>query len=201
MTMWKQSMAGVLVLAGVGTALWTPSAQSQQPVPGPPATVPGPPHIDVFTAPQRATVYAVQPGQPPQWHNVLVGRGADEKSQRLGELVREYKSQDENADEAAKAATKEELTTLLREQFDARQAQRQQELADLEARVQKLRELLNRRQEARDEIVNSRLTELLRSADGLGWDEAGDVELRFTTSFDGLAPVAPMPAQPPRPGR
>ncbi|WP_165072758.1 hypothetical protein [Paludisphaera rhizosphaerae] len=57
----------------------------------------------------------------------------------------------------------------LGQEFDARQNRYDEELNQLEAKVQKLKDLARRRQEARDQIIDRRLDQLLRDAEGLGW--------------------------------
>lgn len=57
----------------------------------------------------------------------------------------------------------------LGQEFDARQNRYDEELKQLEAKVQKLKDLARRRQEARGQIINRRLEQLLRDAEGLGW--------------------------------
>ena len=57
----------------------------------------------------------------------------------------------------------------LREQFDARQRRHEEEIAALEARVAKLKELARKRGDNRDAIIRKRLDQLLSEAEGLGW--------------------------------
>ncbi|HEV3024616.1 MAG TPA: hypothetical protein VGX76_19205, partial [Pirellulales bacterium] len=59
----------------------------------------------------------------------------------------------------------------------------------IEARVKKLREVINKRNEAKRSIIDKRLDQLIREADGLGWNApaAGPTEgwnVRFF-EFDG----------------
>ena len=68
-------------------------------------------------------------------------------------------------------AAERKLTDALAEQFDARQTAREKELAALEAKVKKLRDLHDKRAAAKDEIVARRADTLLREAAGLGWGE------------------------------
>lgn len=61
------------------------------------------------------------------------------------------------------------VSTSLGQEFDARQQRYDEELKQLEAKVQKLKDLARRRLEARDQIIGRRLEQLLRDAEGLGW--------------------------------
>lgn len=84
----------------------------------------------------------------------------------LGNLLKEHAA----AADEAKAALRPRIQENLVSQFDARQKGRDLEIADLEAQVERLRDLHQRREAAKAEIVNARLAQLLRSAEGLGWD-------------------------------
>jgi hypothetical protein len=68
---------------------------------------------------------------------------------------------------------RDKIRTLLREvldkQFAVHHQRREEELAKLEARVRSLREILTKRSEQRQTIVDRRLEQLIRDAEGLGW--------------------------------
>ena len=75
---------------------------------------------------------------------------------------------------AAKDGTdRDKLRTQLRDvldkQFAVHHQRREEELAKLEARVRSLREILTKRSEQRQTIVDRRLEQLIRDAEGLGW--------------------------------
>lgn len=77
-------------------------------------------------------------------------------------------------DAARKTDLEKEIKAALGKQFDARQGAREQEVKNLEERVKQLRELFDKRQKAKNEIVDTRFQELLRASNGLGWgDDAG----------------------------
>ena len=61
------------------------------------------------------------------------------------------------------------MNELLEKQFSLRQKRHQEEIAGLEAKVKKLKELLEKRQENRREIISKRLDQILSNAEGLGW--------------------------------
>ncbi|MGQ0634433.1 MAG: hypothetical protein ACT4QC_07480 [Planctomycetaceae bacterium] len=73
----------------------------------------------------------------------------------------------------SRAAARAALTGMLKEQFVIRQQRREKEIAEIEERVKRLREALDKRAEAKEKIIERRLTQLLSDAEGLGWGEAG----------------------------
>ena len=64
---------------------------------------------------------------------------------------------------------KTQLSTILEKQFELRQQRHKKEIESLEAEVKKLRNLVDKRQENRREIVAKRLDQILQEAQGLGW--------------------------------
>ena len=72
-------------------------------------------------------------------------------------------------DETERQAIKADLTTALERQFEIQQQRRMNELAEIENRVQKLRELIEKRNQAKQTIVSKRCDQLLSELDGLGW--------------------------------
>jgi hypothetical protein len=81
-------------------------------------------------------------------------------------LLRKLAAADSDAN---RSAIKTQLKENLGKQFDARQKRHEQEIKTLEEKVKKLKELVLRRQESRDEIISRRLDQVLRDAEGLGW--------------------------------
>ena len=84
---------------------------------------------------------------------------ADQLAQQLGAAK----------SDAEKDKTKTRLREVLEKQFDSRQRRQEAEIEALEAQVKKLKELVQKRQENRREIVSKRLDQILRDAQGLGW--------------------------------
>jgi len=72
-------------------------------------------------------------------------------------------------DEDEKARIVKALPGVVATEFDARQEIRERELKQLEEQLRKLQELHQRRAKQRDQIVEERVRQLLRDADGLGW--------------------------------
>jgi hypothetical protein len=62
-----------------------------------------------------------------------------------------------------------QLGEILEKHFDFRQRRHEGEIAQLEAQVRKLRELVQKRQENRREIIARRMDVIVRDAEGLGW--------------------------------
>ena len=89
-----------------------------------------------------------------------------EHERRVQGLVRDWKAA---ISDNVRSAAEDNLRKALAEAFAARMAEHEQQVEELEARVQELRAQLDRRREKQDEIIDFRLEELLREAQGLGW--------------------------------
>lgn len=74
-----------------------------------------------------------------------------------------------NADEAQQQKMRSELGNALGRLFDIRESYKQEEIKNLEKRLQELKESLNTRKQNRENIVNRRLKELLNEKDDLRW--------------------------------
>lgn len=94
---------------------------------------------------------------------------AHEQSAR--QLIQQYRAAESGTD---RSDLQEKLATTVREHFETRQQLREKELAALEARVRRLRELHDKREDAKDEIVEQRVEQLIREAEGLGWSNGGE---------------------------
>ncbi|HWY88937.1 MAG TPA: hypothetical protein VNX28_19645 [Gemmataceae bacterium] len=82
-------------------------------------------------------------------------------------VVKEYIKTD---NEAQRGKLKTKLSDVLAKEFDLQQKRREIELARLETHMKKLRDMMNKRNTARRTIVEQRLDQLLREAEGLGWN-------------------------------
>jgi hypothetical protein len=82
------------------------------------------------------------------------------------ELLRRWK---ETKDEAERGKIKDELNKILATEFQDHLGQQEKEIAALEAKVQKLRGQLEVRRSKQEEIIDFRVQQLLRDAEGLGW--------------------------------
>jgi hypothetical protein len=86
--------------------------------------------------------------------------------QEVAKLVAEYAKTEE---EAERAKLKTKLTDALSKQFDLQQKRRERELARVEAQLKKLRDLMKKRSDERKSIIEKRVDQLVRDAEGLGW--------------------------------
>jgi hypothetical protein len=84
----------------------------------------------------------------------------------VGPLINEWQAAEE---EAERGEIETKLHTTLQKQFTDRLARHESEVEQLEARVRQLREQVDLRRERQEEIVNFRMQQLLREAQGLGW--------------------------------
>lgn len=126
-------------------ALFVPNPGPLTPVVSPPGAFYG----SDYTLPTASTRNA---------ESLLVHR-TEELARKLGETK----------SEADRSQIKTELGELLEKQFSLRQKRHQEEIAALEAKVKKLKDLVEKRQENRREIIAKRLDQILSNAEGLGW--------------------------------
>jgi hypothetical protein len=119
----------------------------------------------------------------------------------MGQLVERWKT-------AREAGERNEIEGTLREmlqsEFSARLAAHEREIKELEEKVRQLRDRLNLRREKQAEIVDHRLQQILREAQGLGWgtEETGGTTFHFSNTPYGMAgpqyvpavPIEPQPA-------
>ena len=71
--------------------------------------------------------------------------------------------------DAQRSEVRTKLSENLGKQFDLRQKRHGLEIEALETQVKKLRELVRKRQDSREEIISRRVDQILREAEGLGW--------------------------------
>jgi hypothetical protein len=81
-------------------------------------------------------------------------------------LVRRLAHANKDAD---KKELKETLEKVLGKQFDLRQQRHTLEIETLEAEVKRLKQLVQKRQESRSDIIAKKLDQLLQESEGLGW--------------------------------
>jgi hypothetical protein len=97
------------------------------------------------------------------WPATTPAGSFDQESEQLARQLAQAKSDDDRDKLKAK------LGEVLGKQFDQRQRRHQAEIQALEAQVKKLRDLVEKRQENRREIIARRLEQILRESQGLGW--------------------------------
>ena len=103
--------------------------------------------------------------RPPGYVNPLAAEWAEAEGQANAALEAYKQTEDATAQHEIKAS----LTKALECQFDVRQKRRVGELEEIEARVKKLRDLIEKRNQTRQTIVSKRVDQLLSEIDGLGW--------------------------------
>ena len=86
------------------------------------------------------------------------------------QLVHDYVKAEKEDD---KKEIRKKLADALAKEFDAHMERQQKELADLEKQIADLRSLLKKRQEAKTAIIDHRMDQLIRDAEGLGWTAPG----------------------------
>ena len=128
---------------------------------------------------------------------VLKTHGGPEPMHQIREAAAALSAAD---DDDAREDAERELNELLNEYFEEDMKRREQELAEVEARVKKLRELLERRREKRDDIIRLQIEVLRNEADGLGFFSGEGPRGPWNSAFQFTAdPFAPSQKVPPRP--
>jgi hypothetical protein len=98
------------------------------------------------------------------------------------QLAAQYGRAD-NEDDRRKLAA--DIRVLVEKQFAMRQARRLEELRRLQAELRRLEQIHQRREQQRDAIIDIRVEQLLRDADGLGWGGPDrDRYLNFRSAVD-----------------
>jgi hypothetical protein len=134
-------------------------AQTPSPSPTPPAGVqtplPGTIIVDTNPVNTRTYTYSFNPDST-----------TDSSDHQTNELLGKWKTAKDDSD---RDHVQKQLREHLKTQFQARAAGHEKEIEQLEAKVKELREQLALRRQKEDEIVDFRLQQLLREAQGLGW--------------------------------
>ena len=100
--------------------------------------------------------------------------------------------QKQTEEDAERTKIKAKLSEALNKQFEQQQKRRELELARAEAQLKKVRELMKKRGEERKTIVEKRLDQLVREADGLGWTAPPAVGPNRTNGqSSSVAPLGP----------
>ncbi|HEY1377057.1 MAG TPA: hypothetical protein VGF55_09700 [Gemmataceae bacterium] len=167
---WGRTLAG----GGFAAALVLAAGWTSQPVAG---QAPGTTAVErprdnasfgqpaAETSPPAASLPA-DPSDPTRRFHSAGSDWANHGDGQIAQLARQY-SKAAKADE--KADIRKKLSEALGRQFDDLAGRQQKELEALERRVADLRALLKRRHDARDQIIDRRLDQVLREAEGLGW--------------------------------
>jgi hypothetical protein len=145
----------------LGTANGPRPAAAPVPQPNSVPAIPPPPATPGGTSPfytSRPGVWTIN-GEGFSAEDAAVGRHAHQLAQAF---AREKSDSD-------REKIKGQLGDLLKEQFDKRQKRHEDEIKQLEAQIKKLRDLVDKRQENRREIISRRLDQIVRESQGLGW--------------------------------
>ena len=163
-----------------------PTAPSAKPVQLTPPAAPAPP-ASIFYVPSAATTS----------NYMVFGSPAAQQDGEVRRLMDHYRA---TKDENERARIAKELPGLIAMQFDARQEARERELKQLEDQLQKLKELHAKRGQQKEQIIDERVRQLLREADGLGWGSDTEVP-RGLSSGPGIGskPLDPFAHEEPRP--
>jgi hypothetical protein len=126
------------------------------------------------------------------------GEGHDEALHELVQLDAQLAGESQQlieqyagaADDERRAKLREQLAGTLDRQFDAQQKLRELEVSRIEARVKKLRGLIDKRNMAKRTIIDKRLDQLIRDAEGLGWNspDASGASVDPTVHFQHVQP-------------
>jgi hypothetical protein len=204
--------SGLLAGAAIIIALYATDSMIAQGPPFDPAPATASPPV----APPAVNVLLTSPSQPiptpppPGVNAILFQDGVVRhtltapwagRTAEISRIMAEYTATES---EAVKTRAKESLKELLEKEFDERQQAREAQLKELETELARLRNLHAERARARNNIVDARVLELLRTASGLGWDlpeEEGRANnrygLEFLPSNPGSGVPATIPALPP----
>ncbi|QDV40967.1 hypothetical protein Enr13x_08050 [Stieleria neptunia] len=129
-------------------------------------------------------------------------------AERIGPLVEQILGSVTGADTVQ---LKEQLESMLGNQFDAMLTEQKDQIDELSRRLERLKSQHQARTEARQEIIGRRINELLRQPDPLAWDPNASrrSDNRFpqdpvsisdvSTSASGFALPAPLTQPPPPP--
>ena len=176
-------------------ALGTGAAPGQTPAPQPPATTTAPAPSAWTPAQGTYTTYPMLGDYGAQTHLYRTASASPKEAElerQSRDLARQY-GKTENRDERDKI--REKLNDALRQQFDAQQQRRKDEIKQIEEQLKKLQDLMRKREDSKSTIVQRRLEQLLQEADGLGWTSSDPA----TTLLPGLFPQAVPPAATPSP--
>jgi hypothetical protein len=144
--------------------------------------------------PRTEAGYVEYGGESPSRMGGMPGRERQIDPRQTQRLIERWKTSKEAA-EREKLET--ELRQLLKREFASRLAVHEREIKQLEEKIRQLRERLSLRKEKQEEIVEHRLQQILREAQGLGWgSEGGRSESVFQQTTDAAAPAASDPFAP-----
>jgi hypothetical protein len=87
------------------------------------------------------------------------------KKRQVAKLIESYAHAETDAQ---RSKIKSVLATTLEKEFELQQKRRDLDLVRVKARLKKVRDLMKKRGEPRQSIIDKRLDQLIREAEGLG---------------------------------
>ncbi len=144
-------LCGATLLA-IGSAWGQPPRARQVPIP-----------VEDFVPAQRGQpVFDPNPG-----FSVPQPVEADQFMIETNELIDAYR---QSSDDKIRAGLRTKLGAVLAKKFDSQHQRREQEIAELKARLKQLTDLHTKRTAERKGIIDRHAERLLREVDGLGWE-------------------------------
>jgi hypothetical protein len=139
--------------------------------------------VQESTPPSQTRTYSSLDQEPVQYNTYSVatrrmpGGPADPELERLNQedrtleiesqrLVAAYRKAKEGQEQSG---LRRQLADVVTRHFDVRQQRREREVAQLEERIRRIRESIDARQSSREELIQLRLEQLIREADGLAF--------------------------------
>lgn len=175
---WLLALAAGLGMYGLSLA-----QEATAPAAGQPLVPPATSAASSLDVPAAESLYAgSMPGMPGRVNAVPSIRQA-------AEAVRDAQGSEAKADAQAK------LSDYLAKYFDDDMIRREKELKQIEQRVAKLRELLDRRRNSKQEIIDLQAKVALNEAEGLGFYEGGQNAPGSSGYGGGLAPPTADPSE------
>jgi hypothetical protein len=169
----------LLLIAAVGSTALVASAQTpsaytitarvpdgpQDVVPHPVPVPPQPPGTPGYApdAPNVLMHYSVNEHRPHLFTWKAEESGLSRQAEVFARQLAEAKS------DGDREKIKGQLAEVLEKQFDQRQKRHEEEIKQLEAQIKKLKDLVDKRQENRREIISARLNQIVKESQGLGW--------------------------------
>ena len=114
------------------------------------------------------------------------------EAQRLQQAMHLLKT---GTDEAAKKKVTDVIQEQLAKQFERDLSQREKELATVEERVKSLRQQLDKRKAAKDDIISLRLKTIVNNAEGLGFPGESGVSEGTPDGASSFGSVPPRSAE------
>jgi hypothetical protein len=133
----------------------------------------------------QTSFYPAQAKKDPELDKLVAAEG--EAAREVAKLVAEYR---QTEDDGERTKIKPKLAAALTKQFEQQQKRRELELARAEEQLKKLRELMKKRGEEKKNIVDKRLDQLVREAEGLGWSAPPASRSQGQGSYSATAPQA-----------